>query len=128
MSYVGGPGCTSSIMPTDQCVTLYDALMGAGAAFGFASDAGVTATIDAPASEAGRRASGRGARSDETPPRGRTGLRGQVDASCRSSDAMVLMPVCHWRQSGCVMRLTILTAFPWGGEPMPGRSENVGEL
>ena len=33
MSYVGGPGY-EMVVPTDQCVTLYDALWSAGAAFG----------------------------------------------------------------------------------------------
>ena len=52
-------------MPTDQCVTLYDALVGAGAAFGL-KDAGYY-TIDALRVEAGRRAWGAELSPDETP-------------------------------------------------------------
>ena len=55
MSYVGGPGFELYV-PVEQCVTLYDALHAAGAAFGL-RDAGYY-TIDALRIEAGRRAWG----------------------------------------------------------------------
>ena len=51
MSYVGGPGFELYV-PTDQCVTLYDALWECGAEFGL-TDAGYY-TIDALRIEAGR--------------------------------------------------------------------------
>jgi 4-methylaminobutanoate oxidase (formaldehyde-forming) len=53
MSYVGGPGYELCV-PTDQCVTLYEALQHGGAAAGL-RDAGYY-TIDALRIEAGRRA------------------------------------------------------------------------
>jgi len=55
MSYVGGPGYELCV-PTDQCVTLYDALCSEGTRFGL-RDAGYY-TIDALRIEAGRRAWG----------------------------------------------------------------------
>jgi 4-methylaminobutanoate oxidase (formaldehyde-forming) len=64
MSYVGGPGY-EMVVPADQCVTLYDALIDAGAAFGL-QDAGYY-TIDALRIEAGRRAWGGELSPDETP-------------------------------------------------------------
>ncbi len=64
MSYVGGPGYELYV-PTDQCVTLYDALWSAGAEFGL-RDAGYY-TIDALRIEAGRRAWGAELSPDETP-------------------------------------------------------------
>ncbi len=64
MSYVGGPGY-ELLVPTDQCLTLYDALFDAGAAFGL-RDAGYY-TIDALRIEAGRRAWGAELGPDETP-------------------------------------------------------------
>ena len=64
MSYVGGPGYELYV-PTDQCLTLYDALVAEGAAFGL-RDAGYY-TIDALRIEAGRRAWGAELSPDETP-------------------------------------------------------------
>ena len=64
MSYVGGPGY-EMVVPTDQCVTLYDALWSAGDSFGL-KDAGYY-TIDALRIEAGRRAWGPELSPDETP-------------------------------------------------------------
>ena len=64
MSYVGGAGY-EMVVPTDQCVTLYDALWGAGGAYGL-KDAGYY-TIDALRIEAGRRAWGPELSPDETP-------------------------------------------------------------
>src|SRR5204863_5826156 len=64
MSYVGGPGYELCV-PTDQCVTLYDALHTAGSDLGL-RDAGYY-TIDALRIEAGRRAWGAELGPDETP-------------------------------------------------------------
>jgi 4-methylaminobutanoate oxidase (formaldehyde-forming) len=64
MSYVGGPGY-EMVVPTDQCVTLYDALWNAGESHGL-KDAGYY-TIDALRIEAGRRAWGPELSPDETP-------------------------------------------------------------
>ena len=75
MSYVGGPGY-EMVVPADQCVTLYDALCSAGAAFGL-RDAGYY-TIDALRIEAGRRAWGPELSPDETPWEAGLGVRGQA--------------------------------------------------
>src|SRR4029450_12276829 len=64
MSYVGGPGYELCV-PADQCVTLYEALVDAGAEFGL-RDAGYY-TIDALRIEAGRRAWGAELSPDDTP-------------------------------------------------------------
>src|SRR4029077_17041629 len=64
MSYVGGPGYELTV-PTDQCLTLYEALWSVGAEFGL-KDAGYY-TIDALRIEAGRRAWGAELGPDETP-------------------------------------------------------------
>ena len=64
MSYVGGPGYELYV-PTDQCVTLYDALWSVGGELGL-RDAGYY-TIDALRIEAGRRAWGAELSPDETP-------------------------------------------------------------
>src|ERR1043165_1729746 len=64
MSYVGGPGYELYV-PTEQCVTLYDALESEGAAWGL-RDAGYYA-LDALRIEAGRRAWGAELSPDETP-------------------------------------------------------------
>src|SRR5215472_9264204 len=64
MSYVGGPGYELYV-PTDQCLTLYDALWSAGESVGL-KDAGYY-TIDALRVEAGRRAWGAELSPDETP-------------------------------------------------------------
>ena len=74
MSYVGGPGYELYV-PTDQCVTLYDALWEHGAEFGL-KDAGYY-TIDALRIEAGRRAWGAELSPDETPWEAGLGLRGE---------------------------------------------------
>ena len=64
MSYVGGPGYELTV-PTDQCVTLYEALWSVGAELGL-TDAGYY-TIDALRIEAGRRAWGAELGPDDTP-------------------------------------------------------------
>ena len=80
MSYVGGPGY-EMVVPTDQCATLYDALVREGAAFGL-RDAGYY-TIDALRIEAGRRAWGAELSPDETPWEAGLGLRGQARQGLR---------------------------------------------
>ena len=74
MSYVGGPGF-EMVVPTDQCVTLYDALWSAGDSCGL-RDAGYY-TIDALRIEAGRRAWGPELSPDETPWEAGPRLRGE---------------------------------------------------
>ncbi len=133
MSYVGGPGYELYV-PTDQCVTLYDALCGAGAPFGL-TDAGYY-TIDALRIEAGRRAWGAELSPDETPWEAGLGYAVKMDKPVPfiGRDALV----AQQRADGVRKRLVLFTfddpaAFPWGGEPilMDGRNDrraHVGRL
>jgi glycine cleavage system aminomethyltransferase T len=127
MSYVGGPGYELTV-PTDQCVTLYDALQAAGSAFGLV-DAGYY-TIDALRIEAGRRAWGAELSPDETPWEAGLGYAVKLDKASPfiGRDALVAQ-----RDAGVRKRLVQFTfddpaAFPWGGEPILMDGRNVGEL
>jgi 4-methylaminobutanoate oxidase (formaldehyde-forming) len=127
MSYVGGPGYEIHV-PTDQCVTLYDALCEAGPAFGL-RDAGYY-TIDALRIEAGRRAWGAELSPDETPLEAAlshaVALGKPVDFIGRDA----LLRQC---ERGITKRLVQFTlddpaAYPWGGEPILMDGRPVGEL
>jgi 4-methylaminobutanoate oxidase (formaldehyde-forming) len=126
MSYVGGPGY-EMVVPTDQCVTLYDALWSEGAQFGL-RDAGYY-TIDALRIEAGRRAWGPELSPDETPWQAGLGAAVCLDKPAFvGRDALV-----RQRAEGLRKRLVLFTfdepaAFPWGGEPILMNGEAVGEL
>jgi 4-methylaminobutanoate oxidase (formaldehyde-forming) len=127
MSYVGGPGY-ELVVPTDQCVTLYDALDAAGRAFGL-RDAGYY-TIDALRIEAGRRAWGAELSPDETPWEAGVGYAVKLDkpAPFIGRDALL-----RQRDAGVRKRLVQFTfddpaAFAWGGEPILMDGRNVGEL
>ena len=132
MSYVGGPGYELYVT-ADQCVTLYDALTGAGAEFGL-RDAGYY-TIDALRIEAGRRAWGAELSPDETPWEAGLGFAVKIDkpAPFIGRDALAARPA-----SVATKRLVLLSfddpaVFPWGGEPilMNGaerRRDHVGRL
>jgi len=127
MSYVGGPGYELYV-PADQCVTLYDALTAAGAAFGL-KDAGYY-TIDALRVEAGRRAWGAELSPDETPWEAGLVHAVKLDKPVPfiGRDALVAAP-----RAGITKRLVQFTfddpsAFPWGGEPILIDGANVGEI
>jgi 4-methylaminobutanoate oxidase (formaldehyde-forming) len=127
MSYVGGPGYELTV-PTDQCLTLYEALTGAGPAFGL-RDAGYY-TIDALRIEAARRAWGAELSPDETPWEAGLAFAVALDktAAFIGRDALL-----RQRDAGLRKRLVILTlddpqAFPWGGEPIVMDGRSVGEL
>jgi glycine cleavage system aminomethyltransferase T/glycine/D-amino acid oxidase-like deaminating enzyme len=127
MSYVGGPGF-EMVVPTDQCVTLYDALESAGRPFGL-KDAGYY-TIDALRIEAGRRAWGPELSPDETPWEAGLGFAVKMDKAETfiGRDALVKQ-----RETGPGKRLVLFTfddpaAFPWGGEPILMDGRNVGEI
>ncbi|HET9047242.1 MAG TPA: FAD-dependent oxidoreductase [Casimicrobiaceae bacterium] len=127
MSYVGGPGYELTV-PTDQCVTLYDALQAAGDPFGLV-DAGYY-TIDALRIEAGRRAWGAELSPDETPWEAGLGYAVKLDKPSPfiGRDALVAQ-----RDAGVRKRLVQFTfddpaAFPWGGEPILMDGRNVGEI
>jgi 4-methylaminobutanoate oxidase (formaldehyde-forming) len=127
MSYVGGPGY-EMVVPTDQCVTLYDALWKAGPSCGL-RDAGYY-TIDALRIEAGRRAWGPELSPDETPWEAGLDYAVKLDkaAPFLGRDALVKQ-----RDAGLRKRLVMFTfdepkAFPWGGEPILMDGRNVGEL
>ncbi len=127
MSYVGGPGYELYV-PTDQCVTLYDALVAAGDEFGL-KDAGYY-TIDALRVEAGRRAWGAELSPDETP--WEAGLAHSVKldkpAPFVGRDALVAtLPAAVTKR---LIRFTFddPAAFPWGGEPILIDGSNVGEI
>ena len=127
MSYVGGPGY-EMVVPTDQCATLYDALVTAGGAFGL-RDAGYY-TIDALRIEAGRRAFGAEISPDETPWEAGLGFAVNLDkgVDCIGRDALL-----RQREAGVRKRLALFTfddpaAFPWGGEPITMDGRAIGEL
>ena len=127
MSYVGGPGYELYVT-TDQCLTLYDALMAAGDEFGL-RDAGYY-TIDALRIEAGRRAWGAELSPDETPWEAGLALAVKMDKNSPfiGRDALAANP-----PSASTKRLVLLsfddpTVFPWGGEPILMNGANVGEI
>ena len=127
MSYVGGPGY-ELVVPTEQCVTLYDALCAAGVAHGL-RDAGYY-TIDALRIEAGRRAWGAELSPDETPWQAGVGAAVKLDKAtpCLGRDALL-----RQQADGLTKRLLMFTfddpaAFPWGGEPIVMDGRDVGEL
>ena len=127
MSYVGGPGYELYVT-TDQCLTLYDALTGAGAEFGL-RDAGYY-TIDALRIEAGRRAWGAELSPDETPWEAGLGFAVKIDKASAfiGRDALLDRPA-----SAVAKRLVLLSfddpaAFPWGGEPVVMNGASVGEI
>jgi glycine cleavage system aminomethyltransferase T/glycine/D-amino acid oxidase-like deaminating enzyme len=127
MSYVGGPGY-EMVVPTDQCVTLYDALWSAGDAFGL-QDAGYY-TIDALRIEAGRRAWGPELSPDETPWEAGLAYAVKMDKAAPFIGRAALE---KQREVGIRKRLVMFTfddplAFPWGGEPILMDGRNVGEL
>jgi 4-methylaminobutanoate oxidase (formaldehyde-forming) len=127
MSYVGGPGYELCV-PVDQCVTLYEALHGTGAAFGLC-DAGYY-TIDALRIEAGRRAWGAELSPDDTPLEAGLGKAVAFDKSAAFIGREALLAQ---RERGVTRRLVQLVfddpaAFPWGGEPVHMNDRPVGEL
>jgi glycine cleavage system aminomethyltransferase T/glycine/D-amino acid oxidase-like deaminating enzyme len=127
MSYVGGPGYEFCVA-TDQCATLYDALCGAGEAFGL-RDAGYY-TIDALRIEAGRRAWGAELSPDETPLE--AGLA-QAVAFDKTPGFIGREALQRQRERGVARRLVQFTlddpaAFPWGGEPILMDGRYIGEL
>ena len=127
MSYVGGAGY-EMVVPTDQCVTLYDALWGAGGAYGL-KDAGYY-TIDALRIEAGRRAWGPELSPDETPWEAGLAHAVKMDKPAHFIGRDALR---KQRDAGVRKRLVMFTfddplAFPWGGEPILMDGRNVGEL
>jgi glycine cleavage system aminomethyltransferase T/glycine/D-amino acid oxidase-like deaminating enzyme len=127
MSYVGGPGY-EMVVPTDQCVTLYDGLWSAGQSCGL-RDAGYY-TIDALRIEAGRRAWGPDLSPDETP------WEAGLDYAVKMDKAAPFIgrdALARQRDAGVRKRLVMFTfddakAFPWGGEPILMDGRNVGEL
>ena len=127
MSYVGGPGY-EMVVPTDQCVTLYDALWSAGESFGL-KDAGYY-TIDALRIEAGRRAWGPELSPDESP--WEAGLAYAVKMD-KAAPFIGRAALAKQRGTGIRKRLVMFAfddsrAFPWGGEPILMDGRNVGEL
>jgi 4-methylaminobutanoate oxidase (formaldehyde-forming) len=127
MSYVGGPGY-EMVVPTDQCVTLYDALWSTGEDFGL-RDAGYY-TIDALRIEAGRRAWGPELSPDETPLEAGLGYAVKLDKPVPFIGRDALL---RQQAEGVRKRLLLFTfddpaAFPWSGEPILMDGRNVGEL
>ncbi len=126
ISYVGGPGYELCV-PTEQCVTLYDALWSAGAPFGL-RDAGYY-TIDALRIEAGRRAWGAELSPDETPLEAGLGYAVALDKGAFIGRDALLRQRAH----GLSKRLVQFTlddpaAFAWGGEPILMDGCSMGEL
>ena len=127
MSYVGGPGFELYV-PTEQCVTLYEALHDAGKAFGL-RDAGYY-TIDALRIEAGRRAWGAELSPDETPFEAGLGFAVKLD---KTTPFLGREGLAKRTAEGLRKRLVMLTfddpnAFPWGGEPIAMDGRPVGEI
>ena len=127
MSYVGGPGYELTV-PTDQCLTLYEALWSAGSEFDL-RDAGYY-TIDALRIEAGRRAWSAELGPDDTPWEAGLGYAVRLDKPAPFVGREALL---RQRTQGLKKRLVLFTfrdpaAFPWGGEPILMDGKNVGEL
>jgi len=127
MSYVGGPGF-ELVVPTELCVTLYEALFDVGPEFGL-QDAGYYA-LDALRIEAGRRAWGAELSPDETP--WEAGLDTSIDLD-KPAQFLGRDSLLRQRDAGVRKRLVKLTfddqaAFPWGGEPILMDGRDVGEL
>ena len=127
MSYVGGPGFELCV-PTEQCLTLYDALFSAADGLGLV-DAGYY-TIDALRIEAGRRAWGSELGPDETPLEAGLDFAIRLDKPCAFIGREALL---RQRAAGLLKRLLIFAvndpeAFPWGGEPILMDDRDVGEL
>jgi len=127
MSYVGGPGY-EMVVPTDQCVTLYDALCAEGARFGL-RDAGYY-TIDALRIEAGRRAWGPELSPDETPWEAGLGYAVKLDKPVPfiGREALVRQQAAGVRKRLVQFTFDDPAAFPWGGEPILMDGRNVGEI
>jgi len=127
MSYVGGPGF-ELVVPTELCVTLYDALLSVGPEFGL-QDAGYFA-LDALRIEAGRRAWGAELSPDETP--WEAGLHRSVNLD-KITPFLGRDALLRQLDAGVAKRLVMFTfddpaAFPWGGEPILMDGRAVGEL
>jgi glycine cleavage system aminomethyltransferase T/glycine/D-amino acid oxidase-like deaminating enzyme len=127
MSYVGGPGY-ELLVATDQCVTLYEALLAAGGDLGL-YDAGYY-TIDALRVEAGRRAWGAELGPDDTP--WEAGLAHAVKLD-KATEFIGKTALLRQRGAGVGKRLLMFTfddatAYAWGGEPILMDDTNVGEL
>jgi 4-methylaminobutanoate oxidase (formaldehyde-forming) len=127
MSYVGGPGY-ELLVPTEQCLTLYDALWSEGEAFGL-RDAGYY-TIDALRIEAGRRAWGAELGPDETPWEAGLGYAVKLDKAAPFIGRDALL---RQQAQGAAKRLLLFSfddpaAFAWSGEPILMDGRNVGEL
>jgi len=127
MSYVGGPGYELCV-PTDQCVTLYDALFDAGSALGL-RDAGYY-TIDALRIEAGRRAWGAELSPDETPLEAGLGRAVAFDkpVAFLGREALAAQQARGLGKRLVQLLLDDSAAFPWGGEPVRMDGRPVGEL
>jgi 4-methylaminobutanoate oxidase (formaldehyde-forming) len=126
MSYVGGPGYELCV-PTDQCVTLYDALMEEGSSFGV-RDAGYY-TIDALRIEARRRAWGAELTPDDTPLEAGLAYAVAFDKPSFIGREALL----RQQNAGVTKRLVQLTldapeAFAWGGEPILLDDRPAGEV
>jgi 4-methylaminobutanoate oxidase (formaldehyde-forming) len=115
------------VVPTDQCLTLYDALMDKGEAFRL-RDAGYY-TIDALRIEARRRAWGAELTPDDTPLEAGLAYAVAFDKpSFIGREALV-----QQRNAGVTKRLVQLTldapeAFAWGGEPILLDDRPAGEV
>ncbi|MEP7206821.1 MAG: FAD-dependent oxidoreductase [Casimicrobiaceae bacterium] len=127
MSYVGGPGYELYV-PTDLCVTLYDALQAAGAPFGL-RDAGYY-TLDALRIEAGRRGWGAEISPDETPWDAAMGFAVRLDkvGGFLGRDALAASSDAVPKKRLLLFAFDDPEAFPWGGEPILMDGRMVGEL
>ncbi len=127
MSYVGGPGYELYVQ-TDQCATLYDALIAAGDAFGL-RDAGYY-TIDALRIEAGRRAWGAELSPDETPLDAGLEYAIAVDkpVSFLGRDALLRQRAAGARKRLVQLRLDDPLGYAWGGEPVSVDGRTIGEI
>ncbi len=127
MSYVGGPGY-EIVVTTDQCLTLYDALLDAGPACGL-RDAGYY-TIDALRIEAGRRAFGPELSPDESPWEAGLDYAVKLDKATTfvGRDALLRQRAAGVRKRLVQFTFDDPTAFPWGGEPILMDGRMVGEI
>jgi glycine cleavage system aminomethyltransferase T/glycine/D-amino acid oxidase-like deaminating enzyme len=127
MSYVGGPGYELYV-PTEQCATLYDALVEAGEPFGL-GDAGYY-TIDALRIEVLRRAWGAELSPDDTPFDAGLDYAVALDkpADFIGRAALVAQRAKPPRKRLVQLRVDDPAAYAWGGEPVTMDGTPMGEV
>ena len=128
MSYVGGPGY-EMVVPTDQCVTLYDALVDARRCV---RAAGRRLLHDRRAAHRSRPPRlGHGAVAGRDAARSGLAYAVKLDKPAAFIGRDALLRATGSRacaSASCMFTFDDPAAFPWGGEPILMDGRNVGEL